>query len=207
MEFQYYGGNRVVITTKKAAIVIDDNLAALGLKSITKPDNIALFTTLPEVASPARLTIADPGEYEISEVSIFGIPARAHTDEAGQQTATVYKIQHDDLRVAVVGHIHPDLSEDHLEEIGAVDILIVPVGGNGYTLDAAGAMQIVKKIEPKIVIPVHYEDAKLKYEVPQQPLSEALKVFSVEAAEPVGKFKPKPADIGETLRVVVLDRQ
>ncbi len=86
-----------------------------------------------------------PGEYEVSEVSIFGISARAHMDEKGQETATIFKIQFEDLRVAVVGHIHPDLTDDHLEEIGAVDILIVPVGGNGYTLDPIGALQVIKK--------------------------------------------------------------
>lgn len=207
MEFQYYGGNCIAITTKQAALVVDDNLAELGLKSVTKPDNIALFTQLPTGTLAARLVLTDPGEYEVSEVSIFGIGARAHMDEKDQQNATIYKIQYDDIRVAVVGHIHPDLSDDHLEEIGTVDILIVPVGGNGYTLDAVGAMQLVKKIEPKIVIPTHYEEGKVKYPVPQQPLEEALKVFGVEAGETLAKFKPKPADFGESLRVVVLDRQ
>jgi L-ascorbate metabolism protein UlaG (beta-lactamase superfamily) len=207
MEFQYYGGNCIAIHTKKATIIVDDNLSDIGLKSVTKPDHISLNTLPPVELLPARLHITDPGEYEVSEISIFGIPARAHMDEKGHHTATIYKLQHDDLRVAIVGHIHPDLSEDHLEEIGAVDILVIPVGGNGYTLDAIGAMQIIKKIEPKIVIPTHYEDAKIQYEVPQQPLGEALKVFAVETADPVSKFKPKPTDFGDNLRVVVLERQ
>jgi len=207
MEFQYFGGNCVSIIMKKATIVIDDNLLELGLKSVTKPENISLFTQLPNKAPQSRLILNDPGEYEVSEISIFGIPSRAHMDESGQQNATIYKIQYEDLSVAVVGHIHPDISDDHLEKIGVVDILIVPVGGNGYTLDAIGAMQIVKKIEPKIVIPTHYEDAKINYPVPQQPLSEALKIFSVEATDPVNKFKPRPADFGENLKVVILERQ
>ncbi len=207
MEFQYFGANCVGISTKRSTIIVDDNLAELGLKSATKPDNIALFTHLPENPPAARLVLANPGEYEVSEVSIFGIPARAHMDEPGQQSATIYKIEYDDLRVVVAGHIHPDLTEDHLEEIGTADILIIPVGGNGYTLDATGAMQIIKKIEPKLVIPTHYEDAKITYPVPQQPLEEALKVLGVESREPVAKFKPKPADFSENLQVIVLERQ
>lgn len=207
MEFQYYGGNCISIGMKQVTLVIDDNLNELGLKSVTKPDNVALYTHLPKGHPAARLVVTDPGEYEVSEVSIFGIAARAHMDESDQQTATLFKIQYDDLRVLVAGHIHPDLTEDHLEEIGIVDILVIPVGGNGYTLDAVGAMQIVKKIEPKLVIPTHYEDAKINYPVPQQPLSEALKIFGVEASETLAKFKPKPADFGENLRVVVLERQ
>src|SRR6187551_780644 len=100
MEFQYYGGNCIAIATKQATLIIDDNLKELGLKPVTKPDNVALLTQLPKTHPAARLVITDPGEYEVSEVSIFGIAARAHMDEKDQQTATIYKIQFDDLRVA-----------------------------------------------------------------------------------------------------------
>ena len=207
MEFQYFGGNCVNISMKQATIVVDDTLNELGLKSITKPENVALFTQLPVQTSQARLVISDPGEYEVSEVSIFGIAARAHIDEKDQATSTIYKVQYEDLRVAIVGHIHPDLSEDTLEEIGTVDILIVPVGGNGYTLDPIGALQVIKKIEPKLVIPTHYDDPKIKYPVPQQPLAEALKGLSMEPKETLSKFKPKPADFGEATQLVILERQ
>ncbi|MBA2278937.1 MBL fold metallo-hydrolase [Candidatus Saccharibacteria bacterium] len=192
---------------KQATIVIDDNLEALGLKSVMKPDSIALYTSEVPVLSQARLVISDPGEYEVSGISIFGIAARGHMDETDKQTATIYKIQFDDLRVAVIGHIHPDLTEDHLEEIGTIDILITPVGGNSYTLDAIGALQIIKKIEPKLIIPTHYDDSKIKYPVPQQSLAEALKGLSMEPKETLAKFKPKPADFGEAAQLIILERQ
>jgi L-ascorbate metabolism protein UlaG (beta-lactamase superfamily) len=206
MEFQFFGANCVGLITKQAAFIVDDNLASLGLKTVTKPESVSLFTQLPITTPLARLTITDPGEYELSGVSIFGIAARAHTDELSHETATIYKLQHDELRVAIVGHIHSDISEDQLEQLGAVDILIVPVGGNGYTLDAVGAVQLIKKIEPKLVIPTHYEDATVKYPVPQSPLSEFLKVIGVEPQILTAKFKPKPADFTEQLQVVVLNR-
>lgn len=206
MEFQYFGGNCIAISTKNARLVIDDNLAELGAKSITKTDDIALFTHLPAKFPEARLVIADPGEYEVSEISIFAVPARAHIDEADKATATIYKIQYGDMRVAITGHIHPDISEDHLEELGAVDVLIIPVGGNGYTLDGIGALSVIKKIEPRIVIPTHYEDAKLSYPVPQQPLAEALKGLAMEAKDTLSKYKPKPADLAENTQLIILER-
>ncbi|MDQ3065069.1 MAG: MBL fold metallo-hydrolase [bacterium] len=207
MEFQYFGGNCVTITTKHAHLVIDDNLDEIGLKSVTKPDSISLFTGLPTKAPKSRLAISDPGEYEVSEVSIFGIASRAHMDEKGQETATIFKIQYEDLRIAVVGHIHPELSDDHLEEIGTVDILIIPTGGNGYTLDPIGALQVVRKIEPKIVIPTNFDDPKINYPVPQQPLADVIKGLSMEPKETYTKFKPKPADFTDTTQLVVLERQ
>lgn len=207
MEFQYHGANCMSITTKKTRIVVDDTLASQGLKPVGGKDDILLFTTLPKSLPSARLVITDSGEYEVSDISVFGIEARGHMDEPDKHSATIYKIQEGDLRVAVVGHIHPDITEDYLEELGAVDILIIPVGGNGYTLDGVGALSVIKKIEPKIVIPTHYDDPKLSYAVPQQPLDEALKGLAMEVKETVSKFKPKPADFTDSLQLFVLERQ
>lgn len=206
MEIQFFGANCIVITTKQVRIVIDDNLADLGAKSVLREGDVVVYTK--KYAKPTiqpRLFVDMPGEYEVSDIAIEGIPARAHMDEEGQKTAVIYKIVAGDVRVAVAGHIHPDLKEKQLEQIGVVDILILPVGGNGYTLDAAGATQVAKKIEPKVVIPTHYDSSKLSFEVPQQSLEQALKAFGVEEAETVSKFKPKPADFAESMQVVVLE--
>lgn len=206
MEFQYYGGNCVKIVTKQVTLVVDDNLVDLGLKSITKPENVALFTQMPKKMPDARLVVADPGEYEVSEVSIVGIPARGHMDEEGKKSATIYRLHYDDTRICILGHVYPELSDSQLEQIGVVDILFVPVGGSGYTLDGIGALKLIKQIEPKVVIPTHYADNAVKYEVPQANLEDALKGLAMDNKEAVAKFKPKPADFGETTQLVVLER-
>ena len=206
MEIQFYGGNCIRITTKKAAVVVDDNLVALGAKSVAKPDDIVLstgrFTDTPE----AKLAVDGPGEYEVSGVSVVGVPARSHMDEEGATSATMYKVDAEDIRVAVVGHVHPDLTADELEALGTVDVLVVPVGGSGYTLDGIGALKVVKAIEPKVVIPTHYADKALSYEVPQQSLDEALKGLGMEPAEKVPKLKLKPSDLPEVMQLIVLER-
>lgn len=209
MEIQYYGGNCVRISTKKANILVDDNLADLGLKTVTKSDDIALKTTYSkkDLDKELALTINQPGEYEVSAVSIQGIGVRAHMDEEGAQTATIFKLTANDLRIAVLGHIHPDLDEDQLEAIGTVDILILPVGGHGFTLDAIGALKLVKKIEPKIIIPTHYADSKVKYEVPQADLKDVLKEMSMEASQTLPKLKIKASDIPLLSELIVLERQ
>jgi len=192
---------------KQASVVVDDNLADLGLKSVTKPDDIALYTMLPKKEGAARLNITDPGEYEVSDISIRGIAVRGHMDEADQLTATIYKIDYDDIRLAIVGHVHPDIHEDQLEAIGGVDVLIVPVGGNGYTLDGVGALKVIKEIEPKVVIPTHFAEKGINYEVPQQELADALKGLAMEPAQTVAKYKIKPAEYTEAAQLIVLERQ
>jgi L-ascorbate metabolism protein UlaG (beta-lactamase superfamily) len=207
MELSYYGANCVKISTKKASVVVDDNLSAVGLKSITKSDDISLRTSLSFPEHPSKFTAEMPGEYEISGLIIHGIGVRAHMDEDNKKTAVIYTIESDDVRIAVVGHIYPELSESELEEIGMVDIALIPVGGNGYTLDGVGALKIVKQLEPKVVVPTHFADKQIKYEVPQQELAEALKGLAMEPAETLPKLKIKPLEMTDTTRLIVLERQ
>lgn len=207
MEIQYHGANCVRLTTKKATVIVDDNLVDLGLKSIAKSSDIALFTAAHSALKDVKLVIDQPGEYEVSDTSIQGIAARAHTDEEGQMNATMFKVIGADIRVAAIGHVHPDLNDEQLESLGTVDVLIIPVGGSGYTLDPIGALKVIKKIEPKIIIPTHYADKALKYPVPQLELADVLKELAMEPAETVPKLKLKSGDIAELTQLIALERQ
>jgi hypothetical protein len=208
MDIQFYGANCASLSNKQIRIVIDDNLQDVGAKSITKDGDIVLFTG-PHSATDAKahLVIDHPGEYEVSEASIYGIAARGHMDEASQRTVTMYKIIIDDVRILVTGHIYPELSERQLESIGTVDVMLVPVGGNGYTTDAIGALKLIKKVEPKLVIPTHYDDKQLNFAVPQQSLEQALSNLSMEPKETVDKLRLKHGDLAEATQLVVLKRQ
>ena len=155
----------------------------------------------------AGMIIDEPGEYEISDMSIKGIAVRGIHDEPDQRSNTVYRLLIDDTRVLFLGHISPELSEDQLEEIGMVDIICIPVGGNGYTLNSEQAVKLVGKIEPKIIIPTHYADKDINYPVPQDELDEFAKNFpGYGTDQSLSKFKVKSAEIGEDTRLIVLDR-
>lgn len=207
MDIQFHGANCITLTAKQGRLVIDDNLADLGAKSVAKAGDIALFTGAHgDPAQPAKIVIDQPGEYEVSGVSIYGIAARAHMDEEGRHTATMYKVLIDDLRMLVIGHVYPELSDDQLEAIGMVDVMFVPVGGNGYTLDGVGALKLIKKVEPKLVIPTHYDAKGLNYPVTQQPLEQALKALAMEPKEQVSKLKLKSGDLGDVTQLVVLEQ-
>jgi len=209
MDIQYYGANAVRISSKKDSIIVDDNLANLGQKPVTKNGDIALFTG-PHGDSSSdtepKIVIDKPGEYEVSDISIQGIATRSHIDEEGQRNSTIFKIVEDETKIVVLGHIFPELNDEQLEAIGMVDVLIIPVGGNGYTLDGVGALKIIRDIEPKIVIPTHYDEKGFNYPVPQQPLEEVLKVIAMEPKETVSKLKIKPVDLTDTTQLIVLEK-
>jgi len=207
VEIQYYGANCLKLTTKTATVIIDDNLAKLGLKSITKDDDISLQTNLKVPVEKGRFLIDMPGEYEIAGVSIHGIAARAHMDDDKQKSAVIYTLTTGDARIAVLGHIFPELSDEQVEQIGRVDVAVVPVGDSGFTMDGIGALKVIKDIEPKVVIPVHYADKAIKYEVPQVELADGLKGLAMEPSETLPKYKPATAELTDTTKLIVLERQ
>lgn len=208
MDIQFYGANCVSISYKSSRLTIDDNLSELGKKSILGKGDVALFTSGKHQKTPTdlKLMIDNPGEYEVAEFSITGIAARAHSDEPGAETATMYKITANDISVLLTGHVYPQFSDTQLEAIGLVDVLIIPVGGHGYTLDPEGALTVVKEIEPKLIIPTHYEDKSLNYPVPQLPLSEALKGLAMEPKETLPKLKLKSTDLTDVTQLIVLQQ-
>jgi len=206
MELQFYGANCISLKHKDARFVIDDNLHELGAKSIIKPEDVALYTGPHTGDSVGRLMFDSPGEYEVSDISVVGIAAQAHMDEKGTEKATMIKLVLGDLSILITGHILPELSDAQMEKIGMIDVMLVPVGGNGYTVDPIGAVKLIKDIEPKIVIPTHYADKALTFPVPQQELSNALKELGMEPTETVSKLKVKSNELTDTTQLILLEK-
>lgn len=207
-EIEYKGGNCVVVSSKKATLVIDPRLSLIGLKDIKTKDEVELATeTRFRVEnSDARIIIDSPGEYEVGDFTIKGVAATRHIDTDDQEKlSTIYRLECSDIKLAIIGNVAPKLSDEQLERIGIVDILVVPVGGGGYTLDATSAAAVVRQVEPKVVIPVHYAGAGLSYEVSQ----DTLETFTKELGAPTeqtAKYKVKGGSIPTALTVVELAR-
>ncbi|MGB4420774.1 MAG: MBL fold metallo-hydrolase [Candidatus Saccharimonadales bacterium] len=192
-EIEYKGANCIVISNKKTKLVIDPKLSIVGLKDFPVKDCVEIATEerFAIYNSDESVLINGPGEYGVADFDIRGIAARRHIDsEDKQKLSTMYRIEIDDVRLGVLGNIDENLNDDQLEELGVLDILVLPVGGNGYTLDAVSAAKLVRTIGPKVVIPVHYFDKAIKYEVPQDDLELFVKEIGLEV-ETVSKYKSK----------------
>lgn len=208
-EIEYKGGNGVIISSKKVSLMVDPRLSLVGLKDIKTKDEVELATeTRFRVEnSDARIIIDSPGEYEVGDFTIKATAATRHIDTDDQEKlSTIYRLECADVRLAIIGNIAPTLTDDQLEAIGVVDVLILPVGGGGYTLDATSASARVRQVEPKVVIPVHYADSGLRYEVPQ----DTLETFTKELGAPTeqtSKYKLKAAsNLPPSLTVVEITR-
>ncbi len=209
MELQYYGENSIRITTKKANIIID-GIIENGAKSLIKDGDTVLFTDGKDrdIKNEVKLVIDKPGEYEIADTSILGIPVRTYGSEPKTLENTIFKIENEDVKLAVIGNVNPDLTDSQLELLGEVNVIVIPVGNHEVTLSGSDALSIIKNIEPYLVIPTHFDDGKTKYEKPQATLAEALKELAMEPTETVAKLKLKSSNFneGDTIKLIVLEK-
>jgi len=104
--------------------------------------------------------IDEPGEYEVEGISVFGYQTY-HDDSQGSKRGdnTIYVIQAEDLRVLHLGDLGHILADKLIDELDGIDVLMIPVGGV-YTIDAAQATELVGKIDPTYVLPMHYRTSE-----------------------------------------------
>lgn len=210
LDVEYKGGNTVVLKTKNTTVVVDPKRSVFGGKDTLEKGAIELVTESRfQIGSPdAHIILDGPGEYEVEDFSIRGIPAKRHIDqETAGNESTIYRVEAGDVKLAVVGNIAGPLDDDQLEAVGVVDILIVPVGGGGYTLDATAAVALVRTIDPRVVIPVHYNDSALAYEVPQSDIDEFVAEMGVSVEKVGEKYRLKSVGaLPESLTIIEIAR-
>ena len=148
--------------------------------------------------------IEGPGEYEVKGVFIQGI-ASFHDDVEGKERGsnTIYIIEAEDMRICHLGDLgQKQLTNEQLEKMGTVDILMIPVGGV-YTIDGSEATKIIGQLEPKMVIPMHYALEKLTIKLEDE--SKFLKAMGKKDIVAVDKLTIKSSALPEgELQVVLL---
>jgi L-ascorbate metabolism protein UlaG (beta-lactamase superfamily) len=152
MEITFVGMSCVRLRGRDVQVVIDPIPpgTAPGLPKLT-PDIVVRTEGATDFAAlrPAEgrpQEISGPGEYEVSGVRVFGLPAG---------DTTIMRVEVDEVRVAAVGKLRRQLTEDEIEALGHVDVLLAPVG-NVDACNATEAAKLVSAVEPAIVVPVRY---------------------------------------------------
>jgi L-ascorbate metabolism protein UlaG (beta-lactamase superfamily) len=212
MEITYLGHSSFRIRGKNATLVTDPfDPAMVGLKFSKLSADIVTIShdhqdhNKVDLVTDSKKVIDGPGEYEINGVSIIGIQTY-HDEDSGSKRGknTLYVYEIDGLRLAHLGDLGHKLSDEVLEEIGTLDILMVPVGGV-FTVGPEEAAAIVRDIEPAIVLPMHFRVAGLNPENFSE-LSDVAH-FVQDAALPsveMDKLVIKKEDIPEGEKKIVL---
>lgn len=146
--------------------------------------------------------ITGPGEYEVSGVPITGM-ATFHDDEEGRKRGknTAYLIEINEVAVCHLGDLGHMLTTGQMEEVGNVDVLLLPVGGVS-TINAATAAEIVRQLEPKVVIPMHYKTEALNWML--EPVDGFLKEMGAKGLTPKPKLLVTKANLPTSTQVFLL---
>ncbi|MFY9614175.1 MAG: MBL fold metallo-hydrolase [Candidatus Dormiibacterota bacterium] len=212
MEISFVGHACFRLRGREASVVVDPYGKGLGLTTLTPSKFAADILTIshdhPGHNNSAMVggepKIVDcPGEYEIRGVAIRGVAAY-HDNEQGEKLGkvTLFAIEIDDVVVAHLGDLGHPLTELQQEQLGAVDVLLVPAGG-GTALSATQAAEVTNQVEPKIVVPMHYKlpGMKLALDEPKHFASE-MGIDKIEY-QPKLSLAGKPSN--DETRVVFLE--
>jgi L-ascorbate metabolism protein UlaG (beta-lactamase superfamily) len=149
--------------------------------------------------------ITGPGEFEIGGVFITGVQTNRKAKLSPKELRnTLYVYDYDGITVAHLGDIQKVPSQTEVENLGGVNVVLVPVGGGG-SLNAAKAAEIVSLLEPGIVIPMHYQLPESDVEL--SPLSRFLKEMGVGEIDPARSLKVTRSSVPSEARVVVLEHK
>jgi L-ascorbate metabolism protein UlaG (beta-lactamase superfamily) len=206
MQIQYFGLSSFKISTKDATIITDPFDKQSGLTPprgnadllILAEKSMALYNAISGISGEPFL-VNDPGEYDVKGVTITGIPLKQ--DEG--RFVTVFLIEAEDIKILNLAHIREfSMNESDLESLGEIDILIIPVGSNSV-MTAKEAAKVVNEIEPKIVIPSHYQISGLS--LPYEKVDTFLKEMGGKG-ENMEKLTIKKKElVPEQIKVITLD--
>lgn len=221
MEITWYGISCFRVTERGMATVVTDPYAdGLGLGKLKlKADVVTVshdaegHSNLDAVSGKFR-PLTSPGEYEIGEVFITGVAVgtlqngkgggkkkKKKEAEEPSRRNVLFVLDYDGIMVAHLGDLNGVPSRASVEELTAVDVALIPVGG-GAALTPSQASEVISLIEPSIVIPMHYKTGKEKIELGS--VDPFLSEMGISDYEPEESLKVTKSALTEETQVVVL---
>jgi L-ascorbate metabolism protein UlaG (beta-lactamase superfamily) len=210
MEITWYGHSCFRFVERGMATVVTDpfdskvagyNPLKLKADIATVSCNDLAYNNV-SVIRPEPFIINGPGEYERGGVFITGIQTSPLTTNKKDLRNTLYVYDYGTMTIMHLGQANNVPTQNLVEELGQINIALVPVGEGG-ALNASKAAELISMLEPNIVIPMHYETPHSK--LPLEPLSKFLKEMGITQLETMESYKATASSFTEETRVIALD--
>lgn len=213
MQIIWHGYSSVRIESKNgelsSTLVTDpfENETSIRFPRTLEPDVLVLshqdrkrFNTTAIQGKP--FIVSDPGEYEVKGVFVYGI--QDPLVEKGTERPVIYRFMSEGMSIAFLGQLNRKPTNDELEQLDNIDILLLPVGG-GDALDADKAADLITVIEPRVVVPLNFSLPGMKKKLGS--VEEFCKHLGANNREKMSKLKIQRKDLpAETLLVAILER-
>lgn len=211
MEITWHGLSCFRLTERGLATVVTDpyDHKAVGFEPLKLRGEIVTVSHdapghnfITSVKGHSRV-ITGPGEFEIGGVFITGVQTNKNSKSLTKELRnTLYVFDYDGVTVAHLGDVQRVPGQTEIENLGGVNVVLVPVGGGGG-LNASKAAEIVSLLEPGFVIPMHYKVPESSLEL--DPLDRFIKEMGVGTVEPIPSLKVTRSTVPSESRVVVLE--
>ena len=210
MDVTWLGQSCFRLRGKNAAVVTDPYPPSLGLRLPRQEAEVVTIShehenhSYVQAVREGAFEITGPGEYEVAGVSVIGFPT-FHDSEKGAKRGrnTVYLIEIDDVRICHLGDLGHPLDDADAEIVASADVVLVPVGSR-TAISPVQAAEVVRQLEPRYVIPMHFATPGLKVQL--DGVDRFLKEMAVAAIEPQPKLTVQASSATEyETKVVVLE--
>ncbi len=212
MEIIWYGHACFRLKDRNSTIITDPYDKSLGL-SLQRPkaDIVTVSHPAPHHSNVEAVkgdfkVVDGPGEYEIGGIFVTGIrmsPKQKSTqDHKISSQNNVFVIYMDEIAICHLGDLCYVPSQSQVEDMGNIDVLLVPVGGQ-KALNAAQAAEVISLIEPYVVIPMHYNLPGITLKL--DPVSKFLKEMGVAKAEAGPSLKLTKSTLPDETQIMLLE--
>lgn len=207
MDITWYGHSCFRITERgQISIITDPYSNTIGLPELKLKGDVVTVShsenghSYVEAIKGEPHVIDGPGEYEIGGAFISGIAMHNVSDEAAYWNVS-YLFQYGDLTVLHLGDLSHVPNQSTVEELGEVNVLLIPVGG-GRALRASQTADVIAMIEPHYIVPMHYALPGLKIDL--DPVDKFLKAVGVSKVQEEDMLRVTAGSLPEQPQVVVL---
>lgn len=208
MELIWYGHSCFRLKSRGASVVTDPCGGDVGYKiPRMRADIVTISQERPEYSNCGLVrgkpkVIRGPGEYEVKGVFITGIGTPMKKPKKSERTRnTIYLFELDGLTVCHLGTLDHVPSQSQVQELCAPDVLLVPVGGR-QTIGASQAAEVIGLLEPRIVVPMHFETKAIKARL--QPVANFLAEMGLPQTDPQDSLVVSKSSLPSETQVVLL---
>lgn len=209
MDITWYGQACFRLRDRSVTVVADPYDKSINLKLPRLTADIVTVShqhgdhNFVEGVKGEPFVISSPGEYEIKGLFVTGV-AMWHDSKNGAERGrnTIHLYDFADATVCHLGDLGHVPTQAQVEEMGNVDVLLVPVGGT-YTIDAGKAAEVISLIEPSIVVPMHYALPGLANSL--DPLEVFLKEMGIKEPDTREMLSVTNKQLPEETKVVILE--
>lgn len=211
MEITWYGQSCFRLRNRGLSLMTDPYSPEIGIKLPRLTATVVTVSHEHEDHNYVKgvrgspYVISGPGEYEVGGVFVFGVRTYHDAKEGAERGKnTAYLIEFEGVTVCHLGDLGHVLTQEQVEQLNGVNVLLIPVGGR-TTLTGAKAAEVVGQLEPSIVIPMHYKIRGL--EASLETANRFLKEMGVEKPEHAETLSVSEGQFseGDETRVVLLE--